>query len=188
MTKISIFGDQKLWAGSPSLGLAAGKWASVMNDFCQHLYSQHAHVAARPGCGVGKGRSPFPTPHPLRPTPHPSPTHPHPIGLQMSNPTRPPTGAKNRFAGRIGSVGHPAGPPPHRALSPGTRRSRHQCHASLILAGPHESLLRVHGMHAWRAHGVTYGDTCSAPRSAAIPQHVVARQRDGRLAVGGRGA
>jgi hypothetical protein len=54
------------------------------------------------------------------------------------------------------------------------------------LTRTHESLLRVHGMHAWRAQcpGVTHARyACSAPRSAAFR----GTSSPGRLAVGGRG-
>jgi hypothetical protein len=79
----------------------------------------------------------------------------------MSNPTRPPTGAKNQVrrlahghdarmaraccegVRRTGppTTYHLAGPSLHRALSPGTRPSRNQSPPC-----PHESLLRVHAL------------------------------------------
>jgi hypothetical protein len=65
MTKIFISWDQNWWAGSPSLGLAAGKWASVMNDSADTSPVNMPTPTSRPGRGVGWGRGgpPFlPTP------------------------------------------------------------------------------------------------------------------------------
>ncbi len=66
-------------------------------QFCKHLSSQHAHAhdAARPGCGVGKGRPSFLTPHPLPPTPHPSPT-PSPPNWPPEEQPHSPTHGRNK--------------------------------------------------------------------------------------------
>jgi hypothetical protein len=145
---------------------------------------------SRPGRGVGWGRGgPLSLPHaPCAPLPTHPPPHPHPIGLRMSNPTRPPTGAKIlalvcmlRLQGFHTDRPHrphrPDHPPPNWPSTTPGAFPRHQTVPASVSCLPHSPCLHLpwgHPHHYARMHAMHVSGSGSGPGQGPHSPHRLA--------------